>query len=312
VANFVFVPAWVVQDLIVYLVGILAVGFILKKEPHPQSILMEFLCFTFLYAAVYENFATRMGWYAYGPSLLMIANVPLSIPIIEYLVVYATLRLLGFTEMPAWCKPIIVGFVAMLFDFSLDPIAVKLIHSVNGGIIGRWSWYPRGSDVQIYGEPVYNFTGWVLICGYAASLLLAGRLWFRKSGYRRLVGILYPLLCMIGALGLLITPLSQLLLWLQPAYAKGSVGEWIMLGFWLVLPTAILLVFWRGRMKGRFSLRENWIVATVLIGFPALNVITTLAAGVFDILWLVALCAVAEAILVLAVRLRGRTLAFHG
>ena len=293
------VPAWVIQDLIVFVLAVYAIAFILKREPHPQSVLMEFLCFTILYAAVYENFAVMMGWYGYGKSLIMIGNVPLSVPIVEYLVVYSALRMLEGAHMPTWCKPIVVGFMAMMFDFSLDPIAVKLLHTANGVTIGRWSWYPAATDVQIYGEPVYNFTGWVLICGYAACLLLLGRWWFKKSKYNPVVGTVYPIVMMVAALAVLVGPESQLLLWLGPFYSKGSNAEWIMLGFWVALPAMLIAVFWRGRMRARLAAGENVIVPLVLAGLPVVNIVTTLVTGMFAILWLVVLSAAIDGALVL-------------
>jgi uncharacterized membrane protein len=182
--EFTFVPTWVVQDLLVFIAAIVTVFFIIRKEERPESILLEMLCFCFLYAAVYENFATLMGWYGYGRTLLMVGNVPLSVPVVEYLVVYATLRMLAAMKVPTWSKPFIVGFMGMSFDFTLDPLATKLVYAVKEGTIGRWTWFPAPADVQIFGEPVYNFTGWVMICGYAAAALLLGRWWHKKRDTR--------------------------------------------------------------------------------------------------------------------------------
>jgi uncharacterized membrane protein len=151
------VPAWIVQDLIVYLAALATVIFIIRKEQHPEIVLLEMVCFTFLYAAVYENFTTMMGWYGYGRFLVMVGNVPLSVPIVEYNIVYSTLR--------------------MLFDFALDPLAIKLVYASKEGTFGRWTWFMKPTDVGICGEPVYNFSGWVLVCGYAAAFLLLGRWW---------------------------------------------------------------------------------------------------------------------------------------
>jgi len=78
--------------------------------------------------------------------------------------------------------------------------------------------------------PLYNFSGWMLLCGYGAAFILLGRWWFRRSGYSSKVGLAYPFVTMLGALGLLITPpTSQFLLWLAPFLSKSGIGEWIML-----------------------------------------------------------------------------------
>jgi len=49
--------------------------------------------------------------------------------------------------------------------------------------IGRWSWFPGPGDANLLGIPVYNFTGWIFICGFAAALFLlalTGLLAFRS------------------------------------------------------------------------------------------------------------------------------------
>ncbi|OLS12712.1 MAG: hypothetical protein RBG13Loki_3658, partial [Promethearchaeota archaeon CR_4] len=35
--------------------------------------------------------------------------------------------MLKHTSIPTWCKPFIVGFMGMLFDFTLDPVATHQI-----------------------------------------------------------------------------------------------------------------------------------------------------------------------------------------
>jgi hypothetical protein len=305
-STFTLIPTWEIQDLIVFVAAIITAIFIIRKEEHPESVLLEMLCFCFLYAAVYENFATLMGWYGYGRTLFRVGNVPIAVPVVEYLVVYSTLRMLNYTKMPAWSKPFIVGFMGMLFDFSLDPLATKLVYAVKEGTIGRWSWFPGPNDVQIFGEPVYNFTGWVMICGYAAATLLLGRWWHRKSGYNRAVGILYPALGMLLALGILVSPQTRLFLWLEPFFFKGSAGEWIMLEVWAAVPVFLLLAVWRGRMREGMSVRDNAPVFLVLVGLPLVNLLFTVIHGVFEVLWLEAVCATVQICLVLSVYLSGK------
>jgi hypothetical protein len=112
--------------------------------------------------------------------------------------------------------------------------------------------------------------------------------WHRKSGYRPLVGYLYPVLAMLLALATLVSPLSKFLLWLEPLLSKGSFGEWIMLGIWFAVPAAILVFVWRGRMKARLSWRNDWPLPVILVGAPLVHLFFTLAGGHFEVLWLVA------------------------
>jgi hypothetical protein len=125
--TFTFVPVWVIQDLIVLLLALVTILFIIRREKNPAAVFLELVCFVLLNAAVFENFATLRGWYGYGRSILMIFNVPLSVPVLEYLVVYASLRMLESMKIKTWCKPFIVGAFGMLADLSLDPLAVRQV-----------------------------------------------------------------------------------------------------------------------------------------------------------------------------------------
>jgi hypothetical protein len=305
---FTFIPEWVTQDIIILIAGIALGAYILKKEERPGRILLEFLSFCFLYAAVYENFATLMKWYGYGRSILMIGNVPLSVPIVEYMVVYAAIRFADSMKMPGWTKPIFVGFNAMLFDFSLDPISVKLVKDTLEGRIGRWTWFPAAGDVQIMGEPIYNFTGWVLLAGWAAVFILLGRAWWERSGKKRSVAIAYPILGMLAALLCLISPLSQFLLWLGPFFKKGSASEWIMLGFHFALPIILLAAAWRGRMRRRLSLIADWPIFLYLGGFHLLDIGMCLISKNFGVLPIVLGASAIQWALIGLMYARGKTM----
>ncbi len=304
---FTFIPEWVIQDAIVLIVSLMVIVFIIKNEEHPEVFLLEFFCFCVLYAAIYENFATLMGWYRYGQSLIMIFNVPITVPIVEYLVVYASLRLVKHMKFPTWCKPFLVGFMGMLFDFTLDPVALKQVFATDAGLIGRWTWFISATDVNIYGDPVYNFSGWFLLCGYAAMFLMLGRHWYKKSNYKRSVGYGYPVLMMVCSLLLLCTPpASQFLLWLAPVLSKGSFGEWIMLGVWVTVPTLLLVGYWRGRMTSRISLRGEYPIFLVLIGFHVSDIIFTLIGGFYEILWIEFLFSAIQSFLVVLIYLKSK------
>lgn len=293
--SFTFVPLWVLQDILVYAVGLVVILFMLKHEEHPETTILELVAFCFLYAAVYENFATLMGWYGYGRSILMVFNVPLSVPLVEYLVVYSSLRLLALTKAPTWTKPFIVGLSGMVFDFSLDPLALRQIFETHEGRIGRWSWYPGAADAQLYGEPVYNYTGWILLCGLAAATILLGRYWYKRSGYRRGVALAYPFLAMVAALGLLVSPLSRFLLWLWPFMDKGSAAEWIMLGVNGGLGLCLLLIYGKRKTealdRGRYELP-----ALLSLGLlPLCNLLLCLRGGYWEVLWLIAAASLLQA-----------------
>jgi hypothetical protein len=297
---------WVIEDLVVVAVATVTLVFVIRKEERPAQIVLELSCFILFYAGAYENLGTILPLYHYGRSLIMIANVPITVPIIEYLVVYASLRMLGRMRIPTWCKPIVVGFFGMLQDFTLDPLAVRQVFETAGGSIGRWSWVMGAADVNIMGIPVFNFPGWMLILGWGSAFLLLGRFWFQRSGRRPLVGWVYPVLSMLGALLLLVSPVSQFLLWLAPFFKKGSPVEWILLAVHLAAPLLLLALVWRGRMNRRLTVRGDLPVFLVPVVFHASDLACTLVGGYTEILWLEALFTVLHLSILLAVFLKGR------
>jgi hypothetical protein len=278
--------AWLLADLLTLAITVLVMVFIMKKSRHPVIILLEAFAFVLFYASVYENFAVVQGWYVYGHGLMMVGDVPLSVPLIEVDVLLTVLWLLEKMEIPTWCKPFVAGLFGALQDFSLDPYTVRQVFTVDGLTSGRWSWLLPEGAANIYGVPVYNFPGWTLIMLYAAVFILLGRWGFKRSGYKPIVG--YVLMIFLALLAM-VSPLSQFLLWLAPFFAKGSNGEWIMLAFHLLFPIILLAVFWRGRMKHPISLKEDLPVFAVVGGFHLVDILFTLAGGYQEVLWLVVL-----------------------
>jgi len=276
---FTFVPEWIIPDIIILLLGVLVVGFIVKKEERPLSLLLELFCFIFLYAAVYENLATVVGWYGYGQGLVMIFNVPFTVPLIEALFVYAGIRFALKLKIPKWTIPILVGCFGVIADLTLDPLSLAQVHDG----IGRWTWFIAQGDPNIFGAPVYNYTGWFLLCGYATAFLLLGRWWYEKSGFKRWVGIASPPLTMLASLLVMVSPMSSLLLWLGPFFTKGGWTEYLMLNL-AMTALAVLIVVWRGRMKEKFTWREDWLAPVVFGVFYLTNAIFTIIIGRWDIL----------------------------
>jgi hypothetical protein len=260
----------------------------------------------FLYAAVFENFAVVQGWYVYGRSLLMIGDVPLSVPLIEMDVLIVGLWLLDKMQIPNWCKPFVVGLFGMLQDFSLDPVATHQVFAPQGIASGRWTWLVPEGMVNIYKIPVYNFPGWMLIMLYGSTFILLGRAWFKRSGYKLSIGYTYPLLASFLALLTMVSPLSQFLLWLGPIGTKGSNYEWVMLAFHLLFPSILLAVFWRGRMKYQVSLKDDFPIFAVFILFHLADILFAITAGYTTVLWLVMLASLVHIALLAVIVSAGR------
>lgn len=257
---------WVVQDAVVLAATAAMLVLEQRREAFPGQRFLELVAFCFFFAAVFENGAVLGGLYGYGRSLVMVGAVPLSVPALEFLVVLCALRLLERMRLPAWSRPFLVGFLGLLQDFTLDPLAVRQVFPSEGRLIGRWTWFLGAGDANILRVPVYNFPGWVVILGLGSAALLLGRGWYQRSGRRPWVGVVAPFAGVLGALVVLVSPLSQLVLWLGPAFGKGGVTEWVMLGAHFAFPLGVLAVLWRGRMVSALSWREDWPA----LAFPAL------------------------------------------
>lgn len=287
---FTFVPVWVIQDIVVILLAVLTIGFILLKEKRPGPILLEFFCFVFLYAAVYENLATVMGWYGFGHSVVMVFNVPITVPVVEYLIVYSAIRLGSAMRIPTWTIPVLVGGSGVLADLVLDPLALSQVAQTAEGTIGRWSWYIEPDAVNYFGAPVYNYTGWMLLCGYAAAFILLGRWWFRRSGEKVWVGILYPVLTLLAALAVMVSPLSAFLLWFGgswglPSYVQqGGWPEYVLFGLAIAGLLAVILA-WHGRMRRALTWRDDWIIPVVFGVFHLSNIVFLIIGAQWAILW---------------------------
>lgn len=297
---------WLLADLLTVAISMTVIVVVVKRSRHPASLLLEGFGFIFLYAAVFENFAVVQGWYIYGRSLLMIGDVPLSVPLIEMNVMITGLWLLDKMQIPDWCKPFILGLFGMLQDFSLDPVSVNQVYSPQGITSGRWTWLTPEGAVNIFGIPVYNFPGWMLIMLYGSAFILIGRAWFKRSGYKPAIGYTYPLLGTFLALVVMVSPLSQFLLWLGPLGGKGTNAEWVMLAFHLLFPALLLAFSWRGRMKYHISLKDDFPVFAVIVLFHLADILFALTAGYSDILWLVVLASLVHIGLLGGISIAGR------
>jgi hypothetical protein len=300
--NITIVPVWIIQDILVLIIATLMIFYIIDNEERPKIVLMQFVCFVFFYASAFENVAVFMGslgkegFYSYGHSILMIFNIPLTVPIIEFLIVYSTLRVLKMINIPAWTKPFITGLSAMIFDFSLDPVAVKQIFQTSEGIIGRWSYFPIPGEPVIYGEPVMNFTGWIYIAGYWTAFILIGEWWHKKKGYSKLIGYIYPFLASILSVVCLVSPLSNFFNYMAPFFPRTSNMQWVMLIALTIISMGILVLtltkFWDRKVISSMDYKNDFPIMFTFLGFPLVNTIFCIIGGYMQVLWLVVLAQV--------------------
>ncbi len=281
---------------------------VLARSPHPLPVALEVFAFIFLYAGLYENMSGVQGSYTFGRSLVMLGDVPLTVPLIEIDVLLIGLWMLEKMEIPTWCKPIIIGLLGMLQDLSLDPLSIRQVFPVGEVVSGRWNWLVAPEHAHILNVPVFNFPGWMLIMLYATTFILLGRWWFKRSGFNPIVGWVYPFLALFLALLCMISPISPFLLWLGPFFERGGNIEWLLLAIHLAVPALLLLLFWKGRMRSAFDMKEDLPVFVVPLVLHLLDIVFTIVGGHDEILALVLGVSAIHAGLLLFVYSRGRKL----
>ena len=203
------------------------------------------------------------------------------------------------TSLPDWSKPPIIGLLGTPARFLT-------------GSTGRPpNFYHWGSDLrplELADAPRRTSISWnipaVALPGLDADHALrrglpaGGAVVVSQIRIPAVVGYIYPFAAMIAALLLMISPISNLLLRLGPIFQKGSPIEWIMLAFHLVVPSALLIFLWRGRMTKSFT-RDDLPIFLVPTVLHLSDIVFTVIGGHFEILWIVLLASFAQTALLL-------------
>ena len=197
------------------------------------------------------------------------------------------LWMLDKMKLPKWLQPIVVSIFGFVQDLSLDPLSLKQIYTVGGVTSARWNWILSENAVEIFDVPVYNFPGWSIIMLYSSTVLLIGRYLYKKSGYKKIIGYAYPFVGMLIALLTMMSPVSRFLLWLEPFGQVQTNAEWVMFVAWLVIPIALLVFVWRGRMRGALTLKNELPIFLVPVALHLTDIIFTIYGGFWTILPLV-------------------------
>ena len=91
---------WVISDFVILLLSMYLVVRVLARSPHPLPVALEIFAFVFLYAGLFENMSGVQGSYTFGRSLVMLGDVPITVPLIEIDVLLIGLWMLEMMEIP--------------------------------------------------------------------------------------------------------------------------------------------------------------------------------------------------------------------
>jgi hypothetical protein len=219
-----------------------------------------------LYSGVFENIGVLVKTF---DRLLMLGVVPVAILMLEGAIFYASMQFAEKVGFPAWAIPFIVGSLCVLQDLTLDPVAVHDLQLVGGVLEGQWNWEVPYSGL-FFGIPFFNYTGWFMMMVYYATLLVIGREYFRKSGYKRSRGYAYVLLSpLIGAL-LLVSPVTEFMLFTFPIVPRFTrEAEIIMLSIVAGISLLLMVKYRVPRNSSLFAGKDRlfWLIPVILHAF---------------------------------------------
>ena len=262
---------WALVEVLAFVLFFYCLADIVKKNEDKTRIFRVFELFGFIvYAGIFENIGVLGNTYNYSlDRLVMVGTVSLSILAIVAVIFYSALRFAEVMKFPKWTIPLIVGFLAVLQDLTIDPVAVFDIHPVAGVMEGRWNWTAHYKGL-LFGIPFFNYTGWFFLMFYYTALIQLGRKLYERSGRKISAGLAYVTLSPIAGVLLIISTITRFLLFLDPIFPKflNRSAEIVMLAF-VMISSIVILIKYRKR-NVRINFKENkviWIIPLILHSF---------------------------------------------
>ncbi|MCK5811687.1 MAG: carotenoid biosynthesis protein [Clostridiales bacterium] len=259
---------WVIAEILAFVLFIYCLAVIIKQNKNRNRVYRTFELFGFVvFAGIFENIGVIGNTYNYSlDRLVMIGVVPLSILMFEAVIFYAALRFAELMKFPKWAIPFVVGFLGVLQDLTIDPVAVFDLHLVKGVMEGRWNWTSHYKEM-FFGIPYFNYTGWFFLMFYYATLILLGRYLYKKSKEKTSVGIAYITIAPIAGVLLIVSPINRFLLFLYPIFPlfKNRVAEISMLSLIMIVSMVIMFIYRkRGEMVNIIKQPVVWVIPLIL------------------------------------------------
>ena len=159
------------------------------------------------------KFSLPFGPILFKPSMSLAALgfMPLTMPLLWIVIVFnarGTMRLAlrpwRKTKKYGWWLLGLTSFVAVLFDFALEPFATRVKH--------LWSWEPTKIPLNWQGASPLNFLGWFFVTLFILAFITP---WLVKKTPDRAKGPDYhPLAILLGSLLLFAVGCARAGLWL--------------------------------------------------------------------------------------------------
>ncbi len=237
---------WAIAEILAFVLFFYCVADAMKRSDDNSRIyrVLELFGFVF-YAGLFENIGVLTHVYDYSlDRLVMVGVVPLSLLMFEAVIFYAALQFAEAMNFHKWARPFVVGFLGVLQDLTIDPVAVFDLHLVNGVMEGRWNWTAHYSDM-FFGIPFFNYSGWFLLMFYYATLIQIGRDQHEKSGYKGSIGTAYVIIAPLVGVLLILSPITQFMLFIYPIFPLflNRTAEIVMLSCIAIATIAVLIKY---------------------------------------------------------------------
>ena len=227
------------------------------------SYVTEIFAINLLHEYYYDHFLImicRDARFPFGTQLSCTAPsscVPLAIPVMEAMIIYAAIQTSNRLELPWAVRPVLDGFLAISIDLAMDPIVSASVMCQKPSLpvpvepgIGFWVWLLRPEQTVfgitlkenlLFGIPLNNFSGWFLSVVIFSYILRIG--WKRIPPGSK--GILGDLIVPVVAIPLTVLVFTGVIFVyeLLIKYVLGS--EWILVALILAASALVVLRFAR-------------------------------------------------------------------
>ena len=220
---------WIIMEVMSVVLFAMCMRHALCSD-RPKQKLFELCCFV-LAAALFEHVGVLGGNYWYSQErFMMFGLLPLSILLIESVIMYSAMVLFEYTNMPKWSIIFFVGILSTIQDMTIDPVYVNDMYVFDGVAQGHWNWYIY-YDTTFFGIPFFNFSSWFYMTGLYAGMMMLGRHLYDKKK-KEWIGIAYPF---ISAVLLIVALVPTAILLVKPVYSDNNTFK-----FWYELIALIV------------------------------------------------------------------------
>ncbi|HLF29276.1 MAG TPA: carotenoid biosynthesis protein [Anaerolineae bacterium] len=200
--------------------------------------------------------------------------VPLAIPVMEAMILYAAIQTSNRLALPWAARPVLDGLLAISIDLVMDPIVSASVscqqsilpRTIEPGV-GFWVWLLKPTQTVfgitlpehlLFGIPLNNFSGWFLSVVIFSFMLRIG--WKRIPPESK--GILGDLIAPIAAIPLTLLAFTGVIAVYQWLIKNLLGSEWILVA--LILAASILVVLRFARQANRANPLDLFLLAVPL------------------------------------------------